>query len=140
MKNVITLLLILTLFIGCTTKEESSTENLNISITSPTKITDGEVIEYHKNGVVKIKGTLKNGKREGQWQSFFENGSLQSENKYVKGILSGKTAAYYPNGNLNYVGLYINDLKDGVWYFYLENGTLDKEVVFKEGEKIKVTP
>ena len=136
MKTIL-LLAIVTLCWGCseTTEEIVTTEKIEAPL-EKVVVNDGEVIEYHDNGKPKIKGALKNGKREGIWQSFYPNGILQSENKYKKGILNGKTATYYPNGNLNYVGLYVNDKKDGTWYFYLEDGSEGKEVQFKDGEKV----
>jgi len=129
------------MLVGCSnesakTKEEAIIPNETIEEI----VLDGEQIEYHPNGKVKSKGTLKNGKRVGVWTSYFNNGIVQSENKYEKGILNGKTAAYYPNGNVQYMGLYIDNEKDDSWFFYLEDGTLDKEILFKDGEKIKTTP
>ena len=125
-------------FIGCSPETENTANEKdltreNISI----DITDGNFIKYHPNGKLKTKGIIKNGKRTGIWKSYHTNGNIYSENKYKKGILNGKTAAYYPNGNVQYMGLYINNKKDDSWFFYLEDGTLDKEILFKDGEKIK---
>ena len=125
-------------FIGCSSESENIANEVDPAIESPSKdITDGDFIEFHPNGKLKTKGIIKNGKRTGIWKSYHTNGNIYSENKYKKGILNGKTAAYYPNGNVQYMGLYINNKKDDSWFFYLEDGTLDKEILFKDGGKIK---
>ena len=41
-----------------------------------TDIPDGYYEEKHDNGIVKIKGYYKDGKKDGTWQEFNENGEL----------------------------------------------------------------
>jgi len=123
--------------IGCSSESETVLKETATIIESPsTEIVDGDFIEYHPNGKIKTKGIIKNGKRTGIWVSYHLNGNVYSENKYEKGVLNGKTAAYYPNGNVQYMGLYINNKKDDSWFFYLEDGTFDKEILFKDGERL----
>jgi antitoxin component YwqK of YwqJK toxin-antitoxin module len=128
-------------FIGCSSESENIANEVDPAIESPSKdITDGEFIEYHSNGNIKTKGLLKNGKRTGVWTSYFVSGKVQSESKFDKGKLNGKTATYYPNGNVQYMGLYINNEKDDNWFFYGEDGSFEKDVLFKNGEKVKTIP
>lgn len=127
--------------VSCSPEAENiPVEEIVATDIKPVVITDGEFVEYHPGGNLKTRGILKNGKRTGVWISYHTNGNIYSENKYKKGVLNGKTAAYYPNGNVQYMGLYISNEKDDTWFFYLEDGTLDKEILFKKGKKVKVTP
>jgi len=133
-------ILFLLLLISCSQEEANIPVEKNITVDQKKSITDGEFIEYHPNGNVKTKGLLKNGKRTGTWTAYHANGNLYSENKYKADIRNGKTAAYYPNGNVQYMGLYINNEKDDHWFFYSEDGAFEKDVLFKNGERILTTP
>ena len=62
----------------------------------------------------KVQGSFKNGKQEGSW------------------------IGYYDNGQLNYKGNYKNGNQDGYWVWYYNDGTLTKgwSGTFKNGKKI----
>ena len=131
-------ILLLLLLVSCSQADGNIPAEKIIAVDhKPKSITEGMFIEHHPNGKLKTKGLLKNGKRTGDWIAYHNNGNIYRENKYKKGVLNGKTAAYYPNGNVQYVGLYINNKKDDSWFFYLEDGSFEKEVLFKDGERIK---
>jgi len=62
-----------------------------------------------------VKGTYKDGKRDGPWVSYHDNGQL-----FQKGS--------YKDGNA-----------DGPWVGYMKDGTVDDNLTgtFKNGEKVK---
>jgi len=68
----------------------------------------------HRNGVVSSEGYLRNGKPDGYWKTFNEQGQLVSE------------------GNRE------NFLLDGVWKFY-SNGELTSEITYKAGKRNGLT-
>ena len=61
------------------------------------------------------QGTFKNGKKEGPWVSYYDNGQLRSK------------------------GTYKNDKKEGPWVSYNKDGTVDEDWTgtYKDGKKIK---
>jgi antitoxin component YwqK of YwqJK toxin-antitoxin module len=130
-------------FNACTqNKENNSTQKSNNSAPQnyqPKHLKDtigGVYHEYYSNGNIKIKGVLKNGKRDGDWSYFYENGRLWSWGEYTDGVRNGASSVYYINGILKLEGNYVNDKKSGVWKFYDKDGKLIKEVNFdKENEK-----
>jgi len=82
-------------------------------------------VEYHPNHKLFIEGSYKDGKREGEWKSWYENGNLWSVGTFKAGVQVGKTMTYYENGNLRYSGIYDNNEKrTGTWKFYDENNNL----------------
>lgn len=87
-------------------------------------IKDGEYIQYYKNGVTKMRGIMKDGKRDGLWKSFYENGSPWSETTFKDGIKEGKTTTWFENERKRYEGSYKNDAESGKWTFWDENGNL----------------
>jgi len=110
---------------------DSSKKNSKINNFKPQLLKDtigGVYHEYYKNGNVKVKGVFKNGKRDGDWSFFYENGKLWSLGEYNEGIRNGGSSVYYANGVLRMEGHYLNDKQIGLWKFYNEQGKLIKEV------------
>ncbi len=89
-----------------------------------TTIKNGESIMRYENGAVKMRGGMKDGKRDGLWKSFYENGTQWSESIFTAGIKNGKTTTWYENGNKRYEGFYTNDKESGKWTFWDESGKL----------------
>ncbi|MFZ1691551.1 MAG: hypothetical protein WAT74_00010 [Flavobacteriales bacterium] len=58
-----------------------------------------EAKDLHPGGTTKSReGLLKNGKKEGLWVEWYENGQKKSEETYVDGRLSGIATIWWPNG------------------------------------------
>lgn len=87
-----------------------------------------EVLEYHDNGMLSIKGTSIDGKRSGLWQSYYPNGLKWSETTFKDGLKEGPTVAYFPNGVMRYTGRYYDDQRAGNWIFYDTLGTVELRV------------
>jgi antitoxin component YwqK of YwqJK toxin-antitoxin module len=95
------------------------------------KIPQGDFIferTYYPNKQVKLEGNTYNGKREGRWVSFFENGNPWSEVYFENGMRNGSTTVWYPSGIKYYEGFYTNDQPSGHWIFYSEEGKVEKEI------------
>ncbi|MCE3280828.1 MAG: hypothetical protein K0S44_3019 [Bacteroidetes bacterium] len=90
-------------------------------------INNGEYIQYYKNGVTKMRGMMKDGKREGVWKSFYETGSPWSETTFKNGKKNGKTTTWYENEKKRYDGFYIEDIESGKWIYWNEKGELVTE-------------
>jgi antitoxin component YwqK of YwqJK toxin-antitoxin module len=88
------------------------------------KVINGEQIHYHKNGVIEMRGMMKDNKRDGLWKSWYENGLPWSETTFSNGKKNGKTTTWYENGNKRYEGFFTNDRESGRWTFWKEDGTI----------------
>ncbi len=94
-------------------------------------------LKLWKGGQDYIRGWIENGKREGKWYSWYENGVLWSSGNYKNGLRQGKSNLYYDNGSVQQVQEYKDGKPHGTWEFYNEDGTLTLEVVYDEGKKIE---
>ena len=74
-------------------------------------------IEGLDQGKFKI-GKFKEGKKEGYWEYYFENGQLWKKGKYQNGNREGLWVSHYPDGKLNGRGHYRNDKMEGEWIIY----------------------
>ncbi len=95
-----------------------------------------EKTEYYPNGQIRIKGTYKNNKRDGEWIYYFEDGKVWSQGTFKDGKSDGVFTVYNKDGSLFMRSSYKNGKPDGKWLFY-ENNRLKKEVVFANDSIIK---
>ena len=135
MKRYITLIITVLIFISaCKEKLASVTESWYDN-GSPQKVLFYDIkngdsilvksIEYYPNRTVYIEGGYKDGKREGEWKSWYDNGNQWSTGTFKAGVQVGITMTYHENGNLRYSGTYNENGKyTGEWKFYDENGKL----------------
>lgn len=85
-------------------------------------IYNGDSIERYDNGVIKIKGTMGGGKRQGQWVAFFPNGSVQSECQYFNDTAHGRSTVYHEDGSKYWDGFYNMGRQVGKWKYWDAQG------------------
>jgi len=167
MKNLLLLTLFITFILqGCGGELVYNKEYLNIIQSEGILIYKGEFysgkfIKYYDDGTlskVEEKGSYLNGKQNGVWEAYFDNGQLMLKSSYLNGekngffeiynengqllskgsYLNGKETdvweLYYDNGQLKMKGSYINRKMDGVWELYYENGELRSKGSYLNGE------
>jgi antitoxin component YwqK of YwqJK toxin-antitoxin module len=88
------------------------------------KAPDGLNVIKYKNGVIKAKGYYSSGKRNGEWQSFYDDGKLWSDQYFTDGLPDGKINVWYNNGEKMYEGQYQNGKPAGVWSYWDDKGKL----------------
>jgi len=87
----------------------------------------GIYIDYYNSGKIQNKGTLFNGKLNGELAVYFKNGNKKSVSNYKDGILYGIWNDYYPNGVLMNSRKYAAGkiIEHGTKYFV--NGQIESE-------------
>ena len=83
-------------------------------------------------------GEIRNGKNEGPWVGYYENGRLTYKGAYKNGKREGPWVGYYENGQLMYKGAYKNGRLDGPRVWYREDGTKDGNMsgTYRNNEKV----
>ena len=86
----------------------------------------------------KQKGSMNNGKREGTWIFYYDNGQLRRKGNFKNGNQEGSWVSYHDNGQLNFKGNYKNDKREGSSFTYNKYGIVLKEYsgTYKNGKKI----
>ena len=116
MKNHI-IISLLFLSVGCSTSQKEYDINHIVKLNGvyvkeiSDEIVNGEVFQVVDDMKVPI-GKMKNGKKDGLWTSWYENGQKESEETFKDGKRDGL----------------------GTWWY--ENGQKKEEVTFKGGEMI----
>mgnify|MGYP006113003643 CR=1 FL=1 len=87
----------------------------------------------------KIQGSFKNGKKDGPWIEYHDNGRLLYKVTLKNGKMDGPLVSYYANGQFQLKGTYKNHKMDGPWIGFHQNGNVDEKYTgtFKNGVKVK---
>lgn len=90
------------------------------------EVKDNIFTEYYPGKkAIKFRGEQdEEGRRNGVWLYYSENGEELSMTNYEHGIKEGHTMVKYPNGAIHYTGEYTNDRPSGVWKTYDAMGKL----------------
>lgn len=112
-------------------KADSLKASNPLLIIPPDSSYTGTYIDRYPNGIVKFRGFFRQGKRHGQWVSFYPAGTPWSEMHYDKGLRHGPNITYFENGKRRYEGLYVMDRRDSVWNYFDTTGKAVKRVYYK---------
>jgi antitoxin component YwqK of YwqJK toxin-antitoxin module/DNA-binding XRE family transcriptional regulator len=88
--------------------------------------------EFHDNGKIKEKYTLRDGKLCGLFKMYHENGKVQVVLPYNDNVLDGEYKSYYESGKISGTGTYKNGELVGFMRDYYENGQLRNEMFWDD--------
>ncbi len=104
--------------------------------------------EYNKDGVITISYVYNNegvkmsegiineeGRRNGAWKNFYNNGKIKESGSYVDNRKSGTWKYYNNNGNIVQTGRFRNGRTDGQWKWYYNNGSILREEEYYFGKR-----
>jgi len=99
----------------------------------------GQCYGYYESGQKGLRGTYKNGIKNGFWEYWYSNGQKKLEGAYDMGKKTGKWKYWFSDGKLRMDANYVNDEMDGKNIWYYENGQKKKEAKFKNGIYLEKT-
>ncbi|HOY32251.1 MAG TPA: DUF3352 domain-containing protein [Bacteroidales bacterium] len=115
---------------------EIDSGNFKVVLTAKDLAKNGAVkIYYADSTTIKAEGRVTNGKIEGLWRTYYEDGQIQSAVNYKEGMADGIALFYYDNEKqttrveLNFA----EDKVTGVYREFYENGSRKAMLSFKDG-------
>jgi len=102
------------------------------------KVKDGTYTFYHRNGKIKKIVTIEDGKTNGTFKTFFDNGNPDVTSGYSRGKLDGPYLIYYQSGGVKEKYTCANDKATGPYENYYEDGKLSETGVYNKGSKEEV--
>ena len=85
---------------------------------------------------LKKEGTFKNGKLDGEWLSYYENGQLAIKSNYKNGNLDGAYLEYSREGQLIIEVNYVDGQPDGTFKRYSYNNAVEQIGEYDKGAKV----
>ena len=102
----------------------------------------GKVFGYfgeEKNPKKVYIGNVRNGKKEGEWVSYYHStGKKRFEYNFKNGKQDGLSIEWYENGQKDFEGTYKDGILDGLYTEWYENGQKKIEGIFKDGKPNKL--
>jgi len=93
---------------------------------------------FYQVGDHKEVGSFTIGQPDGMWYHYYKNGKTAFAGVFEEGIPKGKHIWYHTNGIKKKTGKYNGGVPHGVWKMYDEMGEVTEEIVYKNGEIIKI--
>ena len=95
---------------------------------------DGPFVGWHENGKKRLEQTFKDGKPDGLMTGWHENGQKQAEIIWKDGKQDGLMTVWHENGQKQYEGIWKDGKQDGLVTTWHENGQKQGEGTYKDGE------
>jgi len=148
MKKLLTILC-LVLLVSCSNEVPLDKLVVRQGITyeiNSTKPFTGQSVRYWKSvklskdnelvGVENIRERVsyRNGKLDGPWEDFNEDGQLNYRENYKDGELDGLQESFHDNGQLETRGNFIDGKQEGLWEEFDTNGNLTKTEMYRNEE------
>ena len=106
---------------------------LKVFVTPP-KDFSGKWIAWYVNGQKGYEIDYKNGKYDGVFTNFHDNGNKSVEQHYVNHEAHGADTGWNSDGKLSYTAQYRNGKQDGKWTHFYANGTKQSETNYSNGK------
>lgn len=107
--------------------------NINIQ-----KNPDGIWERKNQKGIVVARGNYLNGKKEGLWLQFSEDGLFLKEVKnYLGGVPNGRCLRYENEGVITEKGSYREGKRNGTWYTFSNYGNPEYIFEYNKGELVR---
>ena len=90
--------------------------------------------EFDGLGVVRVIGTIKDGKKDGKWTSYYENEQKAEEMRFKDDTRDGACSMWYENGQKAVEGGFKNGNIHGTFTFWNEDGEQAGEGHYKDGD------
>jgi antitoxin component YwqK of YwqJK toxin-antitoxin module/Tfp pilus assembly protein PilF len=91
---------------------------------------------YDDNGYLTTTETHSDGKLNGLTTNYYCSGKVKSEINYTKGAEDGLYKSYYQNGTLERQGYYVKGQEQGYWYYFYVDGTRSNTRYYLNGEQV----
>ena len=96
----------------------------------------GEWTYYFDNGQINRKAVYKDGKPDGSWEIYRADGKLAAKRSFKDGLRDGEWITYDDTGKTPQIEeRYVKGKEDGTWKIYFPSGKVKQQVGFKEGKR-----
>ena len=81
----------------------------------------------------KLLGRFLDGKRDGKWVQWYDNGQVEVQGEYYRGKKHGEWSLWYNNGEAKEQGTFSFGKVDSLYKYWFDNGHLKEEQRYKKG-------
>ena len=94
---------------------------------------------YYRDTSLKVQATgyYLNGRKEGVWVDFFDDGKIFHKRSFMTDTLDGPWEEFYTNGAKYLEGSYVKGQREGDWNLYYPDSTINHYSRYKNGVSVK---
>ncbi len=92
----------------------------------------GNYLSWYPDGTLRVKGTYFRGDFHGQWTWYFLSGKIQTQGSYYYGDKNGEWKRYYENGKPYSIEHFRLGENEGQEIYYFDNGKISTDKNYKE--------
>ena len=96
-------------------------------------IIQGNYESYYFDGTPNNFIHYKNGYKDSISKSYYYGGKIRNEGRYSLGEKTGEWKYYYSNGKINYIENYVDGEEEGAEILYNEDGSKDRLITYHKG-------
>ena len=100
------------------------------------KLYSGSHTAFNDDNVKTMEVEYKDGKIEGEYKSYYLDGSIQETGYYTQGNKDGNWEKFNEKGKTTGVANYKDGKKHDKWMIFDDNGTKRVEIFYNEGMKV----
>lgn len=84
-------------------------------------------------GMLQLEGDYENGKKHGEWITYYNSGKVAVRGSYDQDVPVGKWEYYFEDGTISSAGEYLGGQKNGYWSSFSADGKLLSEITYDKG-------
>ena len=89
---------------------------------------------FGMNDTLQLKGNYRADKKDGMWKSFYHDGKLSCQEYYLNGSKEDLCIGYFPDGMASFIKSYKNNRVDSVEMYFYEDGKVWFTKNYKDGK------
>jgi antitoxin component YwqK of YwqJK toxin-antitoxin module/predicted DCC family thiol-disulfide oxidoreductase YuxK len=90
---------------------------------------------WRPDGTLELTGRYENDRRAGVWTGYYRSGKRQWQVTYQYGVCQGPAMSWYESGRVQQQGSYINDQREGPWTQWHPNGRRAAQGSYQAGRQ-----
>ena len=94
---------------------------------------NGLSVKFYPDSSIAERITYADNIKNGEWIHFHPNNNKWIRSNYLNGRLNGKFEAWFENGGIEFSGQYKYDIRDGVWQIFNKNGSVRYRIEYTNG-------
>ena len=120
----------------CEVEDQPALSALARAVSEAAALPDGRYTERHANGKKAVEGTIKNGKKEGRWKIFDEDGTLWIEMSLANDVKHGPEKTY-EDGKLVEQSTWVNGVEVAKTEWDYDGDTLEMISESRNGKRTR---
>jgi antitoxin component YwqK of YwqJK toxin-antitoxin module len=94
---------------------------------------NGLSLKFYRDSTIAERLTYLNDIKQGEWIKYYPSAAICLKANYLDGKLNGKFEVWFENGAIEVSGQYKNDSREGTWIIYEDDGSIKYKLEYLSG-------